>query len=493
MPDVDAEPEHEDRTPGIRKRVLSGLKWTVGVRVTSQILSWLATLFVIRLLQPEDFGLQAMVMVFMSLVLLLSTAGAEQAIIQAKTLDSDQIQKLFGVLVLLNVGLGGLQIAGAPLIAAYYQDPRVVPLMIALSAGLLTVPFVCIPAGLLAREMNFKHYSLADMSKAITSSIATLTLAWRGYGVWSLVLGQLAGMLMHAVFLNVVKSWRRIPKFSLRGVEGLVQFGGTVLGAYLVWTCCWGADAFLGGRFLGAEVLGIYAVAAELSLLPMRKVMPLLHQVAFPAYSQLQDKPEEMSWYFVKALRLVSLLMVPLAFGFAAVAQWAVPLFLTDRWEVIVTPIMLLSLTIPLRAIVTMNGPLLNALGLARVNLTNAVIALAILVPGLVIGMQWGLLGLCVAWAAAFPIVFVVLSLRTVRILGMPPTDFIVAVLPAIASGVAMLVVLWLAGSLPLIGSNDIVALLVLVPAGALVYFGIVKLFFPERLTEAFELMRSRK
>jgi len=241
----------------IRGRVIHGLRWTAVVRFGTQVFSWFVTLFVIRLLQPEDYGLEAMATVSFNLLMLLSSAGIEQALIQTRKLEQGQISRVFGILLAISAGLCVAQIGAAPLLASYYREPRVTLILIVLAAGFLLVPFTAIPFALLSRAMDFKHRSLSELTKAATASTVTLVLAFRGAGVWALVIGQLAGMLGQVIFLNVVERWLCLPRFTFRGVERLVRFGGVVAVANIVYMICWRADAFLGGRILGPGRLGV--------------------------------------------------------------------------------------------------------------------------------------------------------------------------------------------------------------------------------------------
>lgn len=476
----------------IRGKVLHGLRWTAVVRFGTQAVSWIVTLFVIRLLQPEDYGLEAMATVSFSLLMLLSSAGIEQALIQARKLEKGQIPRVFGLLLAVSLALCAVQIGLAPLLAAYYLEPRVTLILVVLAAGFLLVPFTAIPYALLSRALDFKYRSLSELAKAATASAVTLILALEGAGVWALVIGQLAGMLGQVVFLNLVERWLCLPRFSIRGVETLVRFGGVIVVTNLVYMMCWRVDAILGGRILGPELLGVYAVALHLGSLPMEKIMPMLHQVAFPAYSRIQDRVEDVARYFLKSVRLVSLVTVPLLFGLAAVAEWAVPLILGEKWRPAVVPITVISLIIPIRAIGTMFSPVLNAIGRATTNLGNALITLCILAPAFWIGLQWGLVGLCLAWVVAYPLVFLIISRRLLRIFELGFRDLLAAMFPALLVGTTMLVLLQSLARWALGGSPPWIILAVLVPLGAAIYLGMMGAFYRDRLREARELVRAR-
>lgn len=475
----------------IRGKVLHGLRWTGGVRLVTQVVSWAITILVIRFLHPEDYGLAAMSTVTFYLFMLLTTGGIEQAIVQTKKLEQNQIPSIFGILLVFNVGLGLVQLGLAPVLAAFYKEPRVIPIVATMACGFPLVPLISIPLAILCRDLDFKRRSLSDMTKAAAASVVTLLLAVLGFGVWALILGQLVGLVAQACFLNVVVRWLCIPRFMLRGVERLVRFGGIVAVTNVIWMFSFQVDAILGGRILGPEFLGLYAVALRLASLPMEKIMPLLHQIAFPAYSRIQESVDEVAEYFLKAVRLVSLVTVPILFGIAAVAEQAIPLILGERWKNAALPVALLALSIPVRALDTMHQPLLIALGRTRVNLGNSLITVGVMAPAFLVGLQWGVLGACVTWLVAYPVVFFLLTGRMLRVLVLRPRSFAGAVLPAVVAGVSMLVILRL---IAMFGLGDISpwwVMAVLIPSGAVIYLGILRVAYRDRLAEAINLARA--
>jgi O-antigen/teichoic acid export membrane protein len=487
-PDNGRNPEGFD----LRGKVLHGLKWTAVVRVATQTISWIITILVIRFLRPEDYGLHAMISVSVYILLLLSTAGIEEAIIQARDLGREQIRKMFGVLLLVDLGLCVVQVAIAPLLAAFYRQPRMIPMLWVMAGAFLLIPFNCVPLALLGREIDFKHRSLADLAKAASASVLTLILAINGFGVWSLIFGQLIGMLCHTIVLNLFRPWLCWPVFSLKGIERSVAFGGMVMLTAIIWVVCARTDAFIGGRMLGPELLGIYAVGLHVASLPMEKIMPLLHQIAFPAYARVQRQTSEAARHFLKSVRLVSLVTVPLLLGLAAVAKWAVPLVLSERWRVAVLPVTLVSLVIPLRAIGTMYSPLLNAIGRTTVNMGNALISLVLLTPAFLVGAQWGVAGLCVAWLVVYPVIFLLMTSRVLRVLQLSMREFLVALAPPACAGVIMLLIVRAVGeSLPTAMPSAAI-LAVLITLGAVLYMGLMWYLPGGRLQEAVELARSR-
>jgi O-antigen/teichoic acid export membrane protein len=217
----------------------------------------------------------------------------------------------------------------------------------------------------------------------------------------------------------------------------------------------------------------------------------MLHQIAFPAYARIRDDRAAVGRYYLKSVRLVTLVTVPLLFGIAAVAHWGAPLLIGEYWRDSALPISLVALVLPLRAVGTLNSPLLNAIGRTRVNLGNALTTLVVLPLGFWVGCRWGVVGLSASWLVTFPIVFGIMSMQMLRLLDLRLSELARAAAPATVAGTAMLVVVTGVGWL-LPEVHDIVALATLIPIGAAVYLGILWTFHRDRLLETVDLVRHR-
>lgn len=402
----------------ITGKVVHSLKWMSLSKLIAQGIRWIVTFIVIRILLPEDYGLMAMSDVVISFFALFATAGLASALVQVKSFTEMQIRELFGLLLSVNLVLAVAVFLIAPQAAAFYHEERLIPVLHALLLGFLITAFETLPSALLNREMRFKALSLIDLGAAVTSAIVTLTLALSGVGVWSLVIGYLSEMTLRAVLkfsLQPVKVW---PKFSFRESLPLLQFGGTMTLGSMVWFAFVNTDMVIGGRLWATETLGIYAVAMQISQIPLSKLTPMLKQVAFPAYSNLLHKGDEIGPYFIKASGLAMFMTFPVFFGMASTANAYVPLLLGEKWLAVILPATLIPLTLPFRVAQELIDPAMQARGYPRGVVINWAFALLITGPSLYVGARfWGLEGLCWAWVISFPVAFLFSASKACRVL----------------------------------------------------------------------------
>ncbi|HFC53787.1 MAG TPA: lipopolysaccharide biosynthesis protein, partial [Gammaproteobacteria bacterium] len=374
----------------ITARVIHSLKWMTFTKFLAQLLRWAVTFIVIRILMPEDYGIFAMADVVMYFFALLSGAGLASALIQVRDFSKLQMRQVLGMLVTINFFFTLTVFLLAPHIADFYQEERVIPVLYALTIGFLTVTIETLPTAMLEREMRFKALSLVELAAATISALVTLTLALAGFGLWSLVIGSVSELLLRAGLKCAVHPVMILPHFGFRNSIHLFTFGGIKTLTFLAWFALVSVDTVIGGRLWDAQTLGIYAVALQLSYIPLNKLVPLVKQVAFPAYSRINQADDDISPYVMKANSLILITSFPLFFGFAATAPSLVPLLLGEKWLEVVLPASLIPLVLPLRASQELLDPAFEASGRPQDALINWLIVFAILAPMLYVGALYG-------------------------------------------------------------------------------------------------------
>jgi len=347
----------------ITAKVVHSLKWMTFTKFLAQLLRWTVTFIVIRLLMPEDYGIYAMADVVMYFFALFSGAGLASALIQARNFSKIQMRQVLGLLILINLTLTLAVILLAPWIADFYQEERIIPVLYALLIGFLTVTIETLPTAMLEREMRFKTLSLIELAAATISAVVTLLLALSGYGVWSLVFGHLSELVMRAGLKFAAHPVMLLPQFKFGESIHLITFGGIKTLTFLAWFALVSVDTIIGGRLWDTETLGIYAVALQLSYIPMNKLVPLVKQVAFPAYAKIHQTDSNIAPYIMKANGLILIMAFPIFFGFAATASSLVPLLLGEKWLAVVLPASLIPLILPFRASQELMDPAFEASG----------------------------------------------------------------------------------------------------------------------------------
>ena len=422
----------------ISQAVISGIRWSAGVRLLSQVSTWAITLIVIRLLAPADYGLVAMASVFVGLAAMLSELGLGMSVVQAKEIDEALLRQLFGVILIVQLCIFAFLLLFAPAIAAFFSEPRVTGVVQALGLQFVFSAFGVIPDALLKRSLRYKTRSVIELIAAIAASVLTLVFAFGGLGVWSLVAGSLGSQLIKAVALNVSAPFLRWPRFSLKGIRSHASFGGQLTLTQILGFLFTQIDVFLVGRILGKESLGQYSVGVHLASLPNQRISAIINQVSFPAFSRMQDDVRQLHSSVLLGVRMLAIAGFPLLWGLSSVAPEFVEVVLGTKWMSSIVPLQLLSLVMPLRLIGNFLPNATQAIGRPDVFLKNYVFATLIMAPAFGIGIQFGLIGVCMAWVVGFPIVFLQSAIRNLRTLGVNVTAFLGMMGPAIVASVIM-------------------------------------------------------
>jgi O-antigen/teichoic acid export membrane protein len=451
--------------------------WTGGGQLIGQVVSWLATILIIRLLSPGDYGLMAMATALLGFFTLIADLGFGSAAVQAQTLERSHLRQLLGMAIVANAGGCLIMLAGAPLAASFFGEPRLTPIVRVLSVNFLLLAAYVLPQSQVVRELDFRTKARIDVVATVSAAGVGLGMAAAGFGVWALVGNIVLTQLVRAVGYNVARPLRLVPSFAWSAATRLAQFGAMLTADRLLFFLYGQIDIVIGGRALGKEALGLYAVALSLSAVPMDKVLPIFTQVSFAAFSRIQGEADRVQRNVLRAVHLVSLGCFPAFLGMAAVAGDLVPVVLGDRWLPLVVPFQVLCLVLPFKALGALLPPALFGVGRPGVNVANMAFTLVAMTGAIFAGVQYGVLGLCLAWLFAFPPVFVVTTLRSLRALGIRATDFASrARFAAVASIVMAGAVLAIREALATMGASP-ARLAILIAGGASMYAAEVALF----------------
>lgn len=475
-----------------KNTVLSSLRWTLFAKFGSQLVSWACTLVVMRLLHPDDYGLMAMATALIALCVLINEMGLGQAVVQAKTIATQELKQVFGLVVLINGSLSALLCLTAPAVAAFFGEPRLTAIIMALAAQFLILMFMVIPSALLDREMLFRYKSINEVLATVTGAAVTLSMAWLGYGVWALVVGSLATVTVRTVCLNLQKPFLHRPSFDFGGFGHFLRFGGYTTANRVLWYLYSQADVFVIGRLLGKTQLGFYSVGMQLASLPLQKVGAVLNQVGHAAYSRMQDERERerVGQYVVKAARIMAFVSFPVFFGLSAVTPELIYVVGGTQWLPAILPMQLLSLVFPLRAMNLTLTPVVSGLGRPDITLRTLLIAVVVMPSSFYLGGMWdGLRGVCLAWVVIFPLWSLYAMKQSLKLIALPLRAFLSAARwPALLAGTMYGAVS--AGRWGLSELHELPRLLLLGALGAAVYAG---LFWTLRRQECRELLGSLK
>jgi O-antigen/teichoic acid export membrane protein len=399
--------------------VVAGALWTLGFRLIERSLSLVSTLILARLLTPEYFGLVAMSTAVVTMVELFTTLGFEQALIR----DQQATRAQYDTAWTLNAALGlcaGLAIAGlANPIAAFFGESRLPPLLyilafVPLLDGLTNVGIVDF-----RKHLKFHLDFRIQVIKKLAGVIATVALALVWRSAWALVLGTVIGRIVGLAMSYVMHPYR--PGFSLSGGRGLLKFSLWVfLNNLLQFLRLQSANLVI-GRVAGAQPLGMYTLAYDISNLPTTQIVTPLNRAVMPGFAKLANDRTRVQNAFLKVLAIVAVAAIPVGVGIACLAHLVVPLLLGQQWLGAVPAVRWLALFGVTMALQMNVQSLYNGIGKPHINALVNVGLVAVLVPMLVVmTRQSGIVGAAQAYVVTGMLVLPVNYVIATRTIQMP-------------------------------------------------------------------------
>lgn len=478
--------------PGFSSRVRSAVFWRSGSQILAQLVMWVSTIIVVRLLDPADYGLFAMTQVVLVLFNFLNGYSFASSLIQADSVDTRRIRQAFGLLILLNAALAAAQYLSAPYAAAYFRQPIVGEMLRLQCLLYLATPFVAVPSAVLARSLDFRKQAAANMAGAIAGAVTSLACAWSGFGVWTLVWAPVALFTVRAIGLTLAARIFVWPSFDLRDSGSLLGFGGALLMCQFFWIIQSQADVFLAGRAFAPHELGLYTEALFLTQIFTAKFIPPVNEVAFPAYAELHKKGGRIGDAFLTSARITMFVALPLYLGMAAVAHPLIETLFGAKWLDMAPLVRGLALAMPFFALQIIHSPTTNALGTPSVYLRTSIAGAVIMPVAFVIGIFSGVEGLVAAWWIAAPALLLVTMALTLPRIGLTSRDVFTAIAPTAVAAMIMGGVVALLER-ELVDYSAPAELAILVIVGATTYFGLLWKYARPLIAQLYELLTQKK
>jgi O-antigen/teichoic acid export membrane protein len=476
----------------VRGRVASALKWATVGQAFQRLFSWAVTLIVIRLLSPEDYGLMAISVVLINIAGILDDLGLNAALIQKRQLEAHVAPKIYAAVLLTSVlALLLVQAAAAPF-AEFYDDHRIEPIARVLSFTLVLGAISSVPTALLLREIEFRTISLLEVGRTLLSSLLVLWLAWTGWGVWALVYGSLASSCLQALGILAITKFSLRPDFRIAGMGRELRFGTLVMATGFVSALNQNISTLLIGRLLGITPLGFFQVASDVAKMPVRALLRPAARVSFPTVARLQDDLARVGHFYLRMTGSLLLVLLPVCWGLAALSEEFVALVLGAKWTNAAPVLAVISLFVPLRVITRLMQSALDGIGRPEVGLLNLLTISLCVVPAIVIGVRWGIIGVAIAWCAGQFLALLVNIWRSLPALALSWRLLFGAVGPGILSAVLMYAGVWLVR--PLLAETLSLPVLtgVLVSVGMLAYVSATLLLNRRVAMDAVRWMRSQ-
>lgn len=379
----------------------SAVRWSAASRYAAQGTQFAISLVMARLLAPELFGLLGMATVFTGFAKVLNNLGFGAAIIQRKDVDQALLSSIFWVNLCLCSVLTLGAIAASPLVGWLYDDERVPPILIALSANLFIAGFVTVPAAMLQKQLDFKSLAVREIGSVVVMGLTGITLAWLNFGVWALVIASIAQQLSAALLLNAVSTFRPTRQLDRHRLRECVRFGIGITGTNIFNYFSRNADNVIIGVALGPLALGYYGFAYKLMLFPRNALTQVVNRVLFPKLSSIQDNDSEITEIVRKAAITIAAISFPLAACVMLFADPVIPQVLGEKWKPAIPLVIILAPVGAMQSLWSIATQIMLAKGRSdlffRWGITNGFL----MISSFLIGILFGVQGVATSYAIA--------------------------------------------------------------------------------------------
>ena len=347
----------------VRSQLLHGVVWNFIEKVLIRGVSFFISIILARLLSPSDYGLIGMLAVFVSISNVFIEGGLAKALIQRQDCQDIDFSTAFVANVGMSLVIYLVMFISAPWIAAFYNEPILIPLTRILSLNFILGSFNIVQRAKLMAQVDFKSLAQINVISTIVSGLVGIAMAYWGTGVWALVGQTLCSTIVLIVLLPIYSKWTPSIKFSKDSFSQLFGFGSKLMATGVYSVVLNNISTICIGRFYKSSQLGFYTRASQFSEMISSTMYDVLGNVTFPVLSHLQDDHEKLVAVYRKSLFLTAMIIFPIMILCALLARPMVLILLTEKWlpcVVLMQWLFLARMFTPLSAI---NMNILNAIG----------------------------------------------------------------------------------------------------------------------------------
>ena len=477
-------------TDNLKAETINALSWSFLESGVTRVIGFVVGVILARLLFPEQFGLIGMMLIFIAVAQVFVQSGFDMALIQKVEATQFDICSIFYFNVFVALLAAGVLCLAGPWIAAFFEQPILTPLIRVLSLTIVIDSLGTIQGTLFRKEINFKALTITSLVAGLLSSIVGVSLAVKGYGVWSLVAQQVSLSLVQAVTLWVLSPWRPQLIFSFQSLRQMFGFGSWMLFSGILNQVFENIYFPVIGKLFSAADLGLFTRARSMQSLPSQTLSTVVGRVTFPVFSKSQGDPARLKRGLKKALTGIVLLNFPVMVGLAATAHPVVIVILGQKWEGCITFLQLFCAEGLLFPLHVMNLNVLTSLGRSDLFLRLEIIKKALTVVNILLTWRWGVLGIIYGMIVLSIISFCLNSYYSRTLIDYSAAEQLRDLLPYLGAAALMGLAVFSVGLLTFPSLHFL--LLIQVFTGASVYIGLCWLFRLTAFTELRNELRGR-
>ena len=349
--------------------IVKSFIWKLFERLSVQLIQFVITVVLARLLMPSEYGTVALIAVFITLCDVIIDGGFNTALIQKKNADNIDFSTIFFFSLGISILLYGLMYLCSPLIALLYKQPDLVPIIRILSISLPFNAINSIQRAYVSKNMLFQRLFYSSLGAVVLSGAIGVFMAYHEYGVWSLVAQNVSNQLFTTLIMWFTVRWRPVRQFSLDRFKSLFNYGWKILGANFITSLFLNIRKLVIGKYFAPASLAYYEKGEQLPALVMNNIFSSVQTVLLPTFSESQDNRPHVKSMMRRSMKLSCFFIYPLMVGMIVAAKPLIVFLFTEKWIDAVPFIQILCIANFFRPITISNWEAIKALGYSGITL----------------------------------------------------------------------------------------------------------------------------
>lgn len=434
----------------LKQKTVKGVGWSFADNIANSGITFLVGLVLANILTPEEYGIMAMVTIFIAVSNSIVDSGFSNALIRKINIRSVDYNTVFYFNLIVSIFLYLILYVSAPAISVFFKEPVLVDVMRVIGWILIINAFAIIPRTIFVRNINFKAQTKVSLIASVSSGVIGIGMALAGWGVWSLVGQQLSRQLLNTVFLWIFCRWRPLWEFSTQSFKELFGFGSKLLASGLIDTIYRDIYYLIIGRFYSAADLGQYTRASQFNTIFSSNLTSVVQRVSYPVLSSIQNEPERLLGAYRRVIKTTMLITFACMLGLAAVAKPLIVILIGEKWLPAVYFLQIICFSGMLYPLHAINLNILQVKGRSdlflKLEIIKKIIAVIPIAIGIFYGIEFMLWGsVCTSFVAFF-----LNSYYSADLIGYPTLRQIKDVLPTFLVSLIVAGIMWGLSFLPL-------------------------------------------
>lgn len=471
-----------------KRSVIGNFIWRFAERCGAQLVTFIVSIVLARLLDPTVYGTVALVTVFTTILQVFVDSGLGTALIQKKDADDLDFSSVFyfnfTICLILYIGM----FIAAPFIANFYNDATLVPVIRVISLTIVISGVKGIQQAYVSRNMLFKRFFFSTIGGTIASAIIGIIMAYMGFGVWALVVQQLSNTAVDTLILWLTVKWRPKKMFSWKRLKELLSFGWKLLCSTLIDTVYNNIRSLIIGRMYSSSDLAFYNQGEKFPKMIVTNINSSIDSVLLPTMSSAQDDKERVKNMTRRAIKTSTYIMAPLMMGLVFCAPIIVELVLTNKWIGCVPFLRIFCITYMFYPVHTANLNAINSLGRSDLFLKLEIIKKIVGMILLLSTMWFGVMAMAYSLLVSSILNQIINSWPNKKLLNYGYVEQLKDILPGIMLAIFMGVVVYFLGFIKL---PSIITLVIQIIVGGSIYIVMSMIFHLESFEYLSEMLKS--